>query len=154
MKQGDIAPDFTLPDDAGVPRTLSDFLATGPVVLFFYPAAMSGGCTAESCHFRDLAKEFADVGAHRIGISPDATGAQHRFSTTHGFGYPLLSDLDGAVAKQYGAWRRFGLLHARRRTFVIDTDRVILEVVKSELGFNAHADEALAVLQELAARHA
>ncbi|MFI9449903.1 peroxiredoxin [Amycolatopsis sp. NPDC052450] len=65
MDQGDLAPDFTLPDDTGRDRTLSDFLTVGPVVLFFYPAAMTGGCTAESCHFRDLAAEFTAVGAHR-----------------------------------------------------------------------------------------
>ncbi|SDL38588.1 peroxiredoxin Q/BCP [Lentzea albidocapillata subsp. violacea] len=151
MKQGDIAPDFTLPDDTGTPRTLSSFLASGPVVLFFYPAAMSGGCTTESCHFRDLAEEFGEVGAHRIGISPDAVGAQHRFSTAHGFDYPLLSDVDGAVARQFGAWRRFSPLHAKRRTFVIGTGREILAVIKGELKFNAHADLALEVLRERAA---
>lgn len=151
MKRGDTCPDFTLPDDTGTPRTLSEFLATGPVVLFFYPAALSGGCTQESCHFRDLAREFRAFGAHRIGISPDTVGKQSEFSTTHGFDYPLLSDVDGAVAKQFGAWRRFLPLHTRRRTFVIDTDRRILEVIKSELKFDAHADQALAVLQEQAA---
>ncbi|MFD9704888.1 peroxiredoxin [Lentzea sp. NPDC059081] len=151
MERGDTAPDFTLPDDTGEPRALSGFLASGPVVLFFYPAAMTGGCTAESCHFRDLAKEFADVGAHRVGISPDAVGTQRQFSAANGFDYPLLSDVDGAVAKQFGAWRRFSPLHAKRRTFVIDTDRRILEVVRSELKFTVHADKALAVLRERSA---
>ncbi|WP_439658701.1 peroxiredoxin [Lentzea sp. HUAS TT2] len=154
MKRGDTAPDFTLPDDTGAPRTLSDFLASGPVVLFFYPAAMTGGCTAESCHFRDLADEFAEFGAHRLGISPDAVGTQRRFSAANGFDYPLLSDVDGAVAKQFDAWRRFSPLHAKRKTFVIDTDRRILEVIKSELKFTVHADQALAVLRERAAEHA
>ncbi|MCR3754559.1 peroxiredoxin [Lentzea californiensis] len=154
MQRGDIAPDFTLPDDSGEPRTLSSFLASGPVVLFFYPAAMTGGCTAESCHFRDLAEEFAEVGGNRIGISPDAVAAQRRFSATHGFDYPLLSDVDGLVAKQFGAWRRFSPLHAKRRTFVIDTDRVVLAVIKSELKFTVHADEALTVLRERAAKYA
>jgi len=58
MQKGDVVPDFTLPDQTGAPRRLSDFLANGPVVLFFYPAAMTYGCTKESCHFRDLAGEF------------------------------------------------------------------------------------------------
>jgi thioredoxin-dependent peroxiredoxin len=154
MDQGDTAPDFTLPDDNGDDRTLSDFLAFGPVVLFFYPAAMTGGCTAESCHFRDLATEFGDVGAHRIGISPDAVSKQRAFSAANGFDYPLLSDVDGAVAKQFGVWRRFSPLHAKRRTFVIDTDREVLAVIKSELNFTVHADQALEVLRERAARHA
>jgi len=148
MDQGDLAPDFTLPDDTGKDRTLSDFLSTGPVVLFFYPAAMTGGCTAESCHFRDMAAEFGEVGAHRVGISPDGVTKQREFSSLHGFDYPLLSDVDGAVAKQFGVWRRFSPLHAKRHTFVIGTDRKILAVVKSELKFDVHADKALAALRE------
>ncbi|MFD4675592.1 peroxiredoxin [Lentzea sp. NPDC058450] len=151
MKRGDTAPDFTLPDHDGAPRTLSEFLATGPVVLFFYPMASSGGCTQESCHFRDLAEEFAEVGAHRIGISPDSVSKQRAFATANGFDYPLLSDVDGVVAKQFDVWRRFSPLHAKRRTFVIDTDRRILDVVTGELKFDVHADQALTVLRQRAA---
>ncbi|MFE5508893.1 peroxiredoxin [Amycolatopsis japonica] len=147
MDQGDLAPDFTLPDDKGEERRLSDFLSSGPVVLFFYPAAMTSGCTAESCHFRDLAAEFAEMGAHRVGISPDAVAKQQEFSAKHGFDYPLLSDVDGVVAKQFGVWRKFSPLHAKRHTFVIDTDRKVLEVIKSELKFTVHADKALAALR-------
>ncbi|WP_394362214.1 peroxiredoxin [Amycolatopsis sp. SB7-3] len=154
MDQGDLAPDFTLPDDKGEERRLSDFLSSGPVVLFFYPAAMTSGCTAESCHFRDLAAEFAEVGAHRVGISPDAVAKQQEFSAKHGFDYPLLSDVDGVVAKQFGVWRKFSPLHAKRHTFVIDTDRKVLEVIKSELKFTVHADKALAALRERKTRGA
>ncbi|MGK3203506.1 peroxiredoxin [Amycolatopsis pretoriensis] len=148
MDAGDLAPDFTLPDDQGAERTLSDFLATGPVVLFFYPAAMTGGCTAESCHFRDLAAEFAEVGAHRIGISPDGVTKQRQFSEANGFDYPLLSDVEGEVAKQFGVWRKLLPLHAKRVTFVIGEDRKVLEKIKSELNFTVHADQALKVLRE------
>ncbi len=148
MDAGDLAPDFTLPDDQGADRTLSDFLATGPVVLFFYPAAMTGGCTAESCHFRDLAAEFAEVGAHRVGISPDGVTKQRQFSAANGFDYPLLSDVEGAVAKQFGVWRKLLPLHAKRATFVIGEDRKVLEKIKSELNFTVHADQALKVLRE------
>ncbi|MGI5500496.1 peroxiredoxin [Lentzea sp. CA-135723] len=151
MKRGDTAPDFTLPDHDGNPRTLSGFLETGPVVLFFYPMASSGGCTQESCHFRDLAEEFAEVGAHRVGISPDSVSKQRAFATANAFDYPLLSDVDGAVAKQFDVWRRFSPLHAKRRTFVIDTDRRILDVVTGELKFDVHADQALTVLRSRAA---
>jgi len=148
MDAGDLAPDFTLPDDQGADRTLSDFLATGPVVLFFYPAAMTGGCTAESCHFRDLAAEFAELGAHRIGISPDGVTKQRQFSEANNFDYPLLSDVEGEVAKQFGVWRKLLPLHAKRVTFVIGEDRKILEKIKSELNFTVHADQALKVLRE------
>ncbi|WP_410669377.1 peroxiredoxin [Amycolatopsis sp. cmx-4-68] len=148
MDAGDLAPDFTLPDQQGADRALSDFLATGPVVLFFYPAAMTSGCTAESCHFRDLAAEFAEVGAHRVGISPDGVTKQRQFAEAHGFDYPLLSDVEGAVARQFGVWRKLLPLHAKRATFVIGEDRRILEKIKSELNFTVHADQALKVLRE------
>ena len=154
MKAGDEAPDFTLPDQDGTPRTLSDLLADGPVVLFFYPAAMTAGCTAQSCHFRDLAAEFAEVGAQRVGISPDSVRKQHEFAAANGFDYPLLSDGDGAVAERFGVKRRFGPLPVKRQTFVIDTDRTVIEVIKSEFAMNAHADKALTVLRARADRTA
>lgn len=87
MAVGDTATDFELPDEAGAPRRLSDLLAAGPVVLFFYPAAMTGGCTAEACHFRDLATEFAEVGAQPVGISSDRPDKQNMFAAANGFGF-------------------------------------------------------------------
>jgi thioredoxin-dependent peroxiredoxin len=149
MKAGDTAPDFELADDTGSRRTLSGLLADGPVVLFFYPLASSDGCTQESCHFRDLASEFAAVGAQRVGISADSVERQHTFSTTHSFDYPLLSDPGGAVAKQFGAKRSWlPALPVKRKTFVIDTDRTVLEVIGSEMKFDLHADDALKTLRE------
>ncbi|MGW5053775.1 peroxiredoxin [Actinokineospora sp. NPDC004072] len=147
MRTGDRVADFTLADEKGAQRSLAEFLATGPVVLFFYPAAMTGGCTAESCHFRDLAADFAELGAHRVGISPDPVAKQAEFAARHAFDYPLLSDPDGVVARQFGVRRRFGPLLTKRRTFVIDTDRTLLGEVKSELRFNVHADQALEILR-------
>jgi peroxiredoxin Q/BCP len=147
MKAGDTAPDFELPDERGNPRKLSDLLAGGPVVLFFYPAAMTTGCTAESCHFRDRAADFAEVAAQRVGISPDAVAKQYEFATRNGFDYPLLSDADGAVSRQFGVRRKLGPLKTRRRTFVIDTDRTVLHVVASEVQMAAHADGALGTLR-------
>jgi thioredoxin-dependent peroxiredoxin len=147
MKAGETAPDFELPDETGTPRTLGGFLETGPVVLFFYPAAMTKGCTVESCHFRDLAAEFAEVKAHRVGISPDEVAKQRAFSDKHTFDFPLLSDPDGAVASRFGVRRGFGPLLTRRQTFVIDTDRTVLDVIKSELRMAVHADRALEVLR-------
>jgi thioredoxin-dependent peroxiredoxin len=146
MKAGEIAPDFELPDETGKTRALREFLETGPVVLFFYPAAMTKGCTAESCHFRDLAAEFTAAGAHRVGISPDAVDKQAAFSEQNSFDFPLLSDPDGAVATRFGVRRGFGPLLTRRTTFVIDTDRTLLAVIKSELRMAVHADRALEVL--------
>lgn len=147
MQPGDEIADFELPDQTGTPRRLSDLLADGPVVLFFYPAAMTTGCTKEACHFRDLAKEFADVGAQRVGISLDSVAKQKQFSDKHDFDYPLLADTDGAVAKQFGVKRGLGLLKVKRQTFVIGTDRRLIAEIASELNMDKHADEALKILR-------
>lgn len=152
MKPGDLAPDFTLPDQDGTDRKLSALLEDGPVVLFFYPAAMTSGCTAQSCHFRDLAKEFEEAGAQRVGISMDDVAKQKEFAELNSFDYPLLADVGGDVAEQYGVRRRFGPIPVKRHTFVIGAGREIIEVVKSEFSMNAHADKALAALRERAAQ--
>src|SRR3954451_7813431 len=132
--KGDLVDDFELLDQDGVPRRLSALLDAGPVVLFFYPAAMTSGCTAEACSFRDLAAEFREAGAQRVGISRDRPAKQKEFAELNGFDYPLLSDPGSAVAAQFGVKRRLplGPLSTRRMTFVIDTDRTILEVIHSE----------------------
>jgi peroxiredoxin Q/BCP len=147
MQPGDIVPDFTLPDQAGTPRTLSALLADGPVVLFFYPAAGTTGCTKESCHFRDLGAAFRDVGAQRVGISMDSVAKQEGFAQSNQLDYPLLSDEDGEVARLFGVKRVFDFLKVRRTTFVIDRDRTILARFTSETKMDAHADEALALLR-------
>ena len=145
LTAGSTAPDFDLPDQDGTRRSLSELLTHGPVVLFWYPAAMTGGCTKETCHFRDLAAEFAAVGAQRVGISMDNVAKQAQFAGQHGFDYPLLSDATGDVATAYGVRRRF-LTPVKRATFVIGTDRVIQEVITSETQMAVHADRALAAL--------
>jgi peroxiredoxin Q/BCP len=150
MNVGDVVADFELLDDQGQSRTLTGLLADGPVVLFFYPAAMTAGCTAESCHFRDLKSEFAAAGGHPVGISADQVDKQRQFADKHGFGYPLLSDPDGAVATRFGVRRSFSFAPTKRRTFVIGTDRRVIEVIKSEVRMNVHADRALEALR----RHA
>jgi peroxiredoxin Q/BCP len=147
---GDLVEDFELPDETGTARRLTEFLAKGPVVLFFYPAAMTRGCTMESCHFRDLAAEFAQYNAQRVGISGDTVEKQREFSDKHSFDYPLLSDSDGVVSQRLGVRRKlgFGPMKTRRMTFVIDTDRTILAVIHTELAMNDHADKALATLRD------
>jgi thioredoxin-dependent peroxiredoxin len=174
MIAGEKAPDFTLYDHTGRPRTLSALLADGPVVLFFFPIASSPICTAQACHFRDLSGEFARVGAQRVGISTDTVDKQAHFARQRSFDYPLLSDEDSVVSELFGVrrgrlatlrrsvvareparrgrhTRRRGLLGwllpVRRTTFVIDTDRTILKVVSSEVRASVHADQALWFLQ-------
>lgn len=144
---GDQIEDFTLPDETGTDRRLSELLGEGPVVLFFYPAAMTAGCTAEACHFRDLAAEFAAVGARPVGISGDSVDRQQEFAGRNTLGFPLLSDTDGTVREVFGVKRGFSLAPTKRVTFVIAEDRTVLEVVRSELRMSAHADRALAALR-------
>ncbi|MEU4564651.1 peroxiredoxin [Actinoplanes sp. NPDC023936] len=145
--KGDIAPDFELPDQDGVPRRLTDLLADGPVVLFFYPGAMTKGCTAEACHFRDLAAEYRAAGVQRVGVSKDPVEKQKRFADAHTFDYPLLSDPDSTTIAAYGVKRKLSLgpLSTKRMTFVIGADGRILDVIHSELDMNQHAAQALSV---------
>ena len=151
MKPGDHAPDFALPDQNGQTRRLSDLLADGPVALFFYPAAFTPGCTKEACHFRDLAREFAEAGVQRVGISRDEVDKQADWTEKHALDYPLLSDVDGAVAQEYGV-RRSGLLSGfmptKRTTFAIGADGVVKDVIASEVSMDVHADRALRALGE------
>lgn len=147
LEAGQQAPEFEAVDQHGTTHTLSGLLQDGPVVLFFYPKAMTTGCTAESCHFRDLAAEFAAVGAQRIGISADSVDRQKKFDDENDLGYPLLSDEDKAIASAYGTKRWWLPGAARRQTFVIGTDGVLLDVISSETNMEAHADEALELLK-------
>ncbi|MCZ0991248.1 peroxiredoxin [Streptomyces diastatochromogenes] len=147
MEVADKVEDFALPDETGTTRKLTELLAEGPVVLFFYPAALTPGCTAEACHFRDLAAEFAAVGAHPVGISGDSVERQQEFAGKHTLGMPLLSDADGAIRERFGVKRGFTLAPTKRVTYVIAEDRTVLEVVRSELRMNTHADRALSALR-------
>ncbi len=146
LSPGDQAPEFELPDQTGTPRKLSTLLQDGPVVLFWYPAAMTTGCTKEACHFRDIAAEFEAVGAQRVGISADGVDKQKQFDDKHDLGYPLLSDEDKTVAKAYGVTRRL-IPGNKRTTFVIGTDHKLIDVISSELNMDVHADKALEALR-------
>ncbi len=151
MQPGDLAPDFELVDQDGVSRRLSTMLADGPVVLFFYPAAMTAGCTKESCHFRDLASEFQELGAQRVGISMDDVARQATFTAKNSLDYPLLADVGGEVARQFNVKRALGFLKVKRATFVINRDRRVAAVITSELNMAVHADRALEALRLLRA---
>ncbi|WP_433061776.1 peroxiredoxin [Dactylosporangium sp. CS-033363] len=151
MQVGDVVEDFELPDETGTPRKLSTLLEDGPVVLFFYPAALSAGCTREACHFRDTAEELREAGGQPVGISGDEVERQAAFAAKHSLGYPLLADPAGAVREQFGVKRAIGLIPTKRATFVIDTDRRVLAVIKSEIRMDVHADKAIEALNARAA---
>lgn len=147
---GEQVADVTATTHDGRTVSLTELAADGPVVVFFYPKAFTGGCTAEACHFRDLGAEFAEVGATRVGVSRDDVATQARFAAEHDFDYPLLADPEGTVSKAFGA-KRPGPLMSKRQTFVVDTDLTLLGRISSELDMEKHADEALALLRDRAA---
>src|ERR1700710_2363246 len=121
---GDPAPGFTLPDADGKPVSLSDFRGQR-VIVYFYPAAMTPGCTKQACDFRDSLAELNSAGITVLGISPDKPAKLARFRDKEGLTFPLLSDPDHAVLEAYGAYgekKLYGktIVGVIRSTFVID----------------------------------
>ena len=102
LTPGDPAPAFSLPDQDGTVRTLSEFEGR-PVLVYFYPRADTPGCTTQACGLRDIAADVGDAAI--IGISPDKPSAQKRFDAKYSLGFPLLSDPDHAVAETFDVWR-------------------------------------------------
>jgi len=141
---GDAAPDFELPS-AGGPVKLADFKGSW-VVLYFYPADNTYGCTAEACSFRDAYEDFTEAGATVVGVSGDSVASHEKFVGKHHLPFTLLSDTDGALRKRYGVSKSLGVLPGRV-TFVIDPDGVVRDVFNSQLRFSEHQARALKVIQ-------
>ena len=126
LAAGDLAPDFTLPDADGREVSLSA-LRGQRVIIYFYPAAMTPGCTKQACDFRDSRSDLSDAGFAVLGISPDTPAKLARFAAKEGLTFPLLSDPDRVVLKAYGAYGEKMLYGKKsvgviRSTFVIGTD--------------------------------
>jgi peroxiredoxin Q/BCP len=123
---GDVAPAFTLPDQDGSTVSLSDF-AGRKVIVYFYPAASTPGCTKEACDFRDNINSMKAAGYQVLGISKDAPDALRRFRDEQALNFPLLSDVGLGVHQAYGAWGEKSLYGKTvtgtiRSTFVVDED--------------------------------
>jgi thioredoxin-dependent peroxiredoxin len=126
LEPGDEAPDFTLTDADGKQVTLSS-LRGQQVIVYFYPAAMTPGCTKEACDFRDSIASLAAAGVTVLGISPDAPAKLAKFRDRDGLNFPLLSDPDHKVHEAYGAWgekKLYGktVVGVIRSTFVVGAD--------------------------------
>ena len=135
LEVGDTAPDFTLPDQAGNPVSLSD-LRGKTVVLYFYPKADTPGCTTQACGVRDHRSDYEQAGAVVLGVSPDAPKKIAKFDDKYGLGFPLLGDEDHSVAEAYGVWVEKSMYGRKymgneRTTFVIDPDGKIKEIFRS-----------------------
>ncbi|NLX37298.1 MAG: thioredoxin-dependent thiol peroxidase [Chloroflexi bacterium] len=150
LKEGALAPDFTLLADTGEEVTLSSFRGS-KVVVYFYPKDDTPGCTKEACSFRDDYAQFTALGAVVIGISPDSAASHAKFRLKFDLPFYLVSDPDHSVAEAYGAWgekRNYGRTYEGiiRSTFVVGEDGALIKVfgkVKPE----GHAQEVLPYLQ-------
>ncbi|HEY1067861.1 MAG TPA: thioredoxin-dependent thiol peroxidase [Pirellulales bacterium] len=149
---GAIAPEFDLPADNGKRVKLSQ-LRGGPVLLYFYPADDTPGCTTEACSFRDRQPELKAAGVTVLGVSPDDVASHVKFRDKFNLNFPLLADVDHAVAEAYGAWREKNMygkksMGVARSSFLIDAQGVIRKVWKRVLvaKHDAEVIEALKLL--------
>jgi thioredoxin-dependent peroxiredoxin len=145
LQVGDNAPDFELPSQTGATVKLSDERGHW-VVVYFYPADDTPGCTAEACSFRDNYEDFTDAGATVIGISGDSVESHVKFADKHNLPFTLLSDEDGELRKAWGVSKSLGLLPGRV-TYVIDPEGVVRKRFSSQLRAKQHHHEALAAIR-------
>ena len=134
LEVGDIAPDFTLPDQDGNEVTLSSFRGKR-VVLYFYPKADTPGCTVQACGVRDHKDDYAELDAVVLGVSPDPVAAIKKFHDKYDLNFTLLADEDHAVAENYGTWalkKNYGkeYMGQVRSTFLIGADGKITDIFK------------------------
>ena len=132
LKAGDKAPDFSLTDQNGDTVKLSQFKGR-KLLVYFYPKADTSGCVKQACSVRDAAPDFSGLNVAAVGISPDKPDKQKKFDEKYSLGFPLLSDVDNAVAKAFGAWgekKMYGKTYEGiiRSAFLIDENSVILNV--------------------------
>ena len=152
-KIGNVAPQFSLQDQDGETVSLKQFKGTHTVVLYFYPKAMTPGCTVQACGLRDAAPQLNKRDVVALGVSPDPVSRLAKFRDRDGLNFTLLSDEDHAIADKYGAWgpkkfmgREFdGIL---RTTFIIGKDgrlKAVMDKVKTK----SHHDDVLAIIDAL-----
>lgn len=149
LSAGNPAPEFSLPDDTGVMRALSDYRGR-PVLLYFYPKDDTPGCTTEACNFRDDYSAYEQAGVVILGVSPDSVRSHARFKAKYQLPFPLLSDADHAVCQAYGVWGRKKYMGREydgvlRTTFLIDEAGRIRQVFENVRPAE-HSREVLAAL--------
>ncbi len=147
LAAGTQAPDFSLPDASGRLHSLQEYRGRW-LLLYFYPRDQTRGCTLEACSFRDSQENFQIRGLSILGISTDSQDSHQRFSNEHGLNFPLLSDADGRVSKDYGVLLPVPLKTANRVTFLIDPSGRIVENFK----WIPWKDYAQVILQRIEAK--
>lgn len=146
IKEGELAPDFTLQDENSKSYTLSEFRGESPVVIFFYPKAGTPGCTKQACGIRDNYDKFQKNGIVVFGISVDSKEAQKKFKDENNLNFPLLSDQDKKVSKAYDVLNNFGI--SSRVSFVIDKEGKIAHILR-DINISQHADQVFELAMKL-----
>ena len=137
LKTGTTAPDFELAGTGGQHYTLSNLVSDGPLILYFYPADFTPGCTKEACAIRDIHDDIQATGLKVVGVSPQDGGSHERFAERYELPFLLLSDPDKLVTKAYGLDGPLGI-GSRRGTFLIDENQVIQDAVLADIRIDKH----------------
>lgn len=153
LKEGDSAPDFSLPSTEGRNLSLSEFKGKNDVVLYFYPKDDTPGCTKEACNFRDNLGRVQQKGAVILGMSADPLKSHESFRKKYNLSFPLVSDETKEVLKRYGVWKKKSFLGKsymgiERSTVVIDKKGIVRKVFP-KVKVEGHAEEVLEVLVRL-----
>ncbi len=151
LEAGARAPEFELADDQGGETTLSELLQNGPLILYFYPADFTPGCTKEACSIRDIHDDIQSVGLQVAGISPQDTDSHQRFRDEYELPFVLLSDPEKVAIKMYDVDGPFGV-GVRRATFLIGQDRTIQDAIMADVRIGRHKEfiEKAVILRETA----
>jgi thioredoxin-dependent peroxiredoxin len=139
LKRGERAPEFTLPDDTGKDRSLTDFLSSGATILYFYPADFAFGSIRQACALRDLQADIERAKLRVVGISPRSPKSHAKFRAKYRLPFTLLADEQREVIKMYGVNGPLGI-GVRRATFLVDGSRRIRDVVLADFMIGRHAE--------------
>ncbi len=139
LKLGDLAPEFILPDENGDQVALTKLLQDGPLILYFYPADFTPGCTKEACAIRDIHDDIQKVGLQIVGISPQDEESHTRFRDEHKLPFTLVCDPDKVAIKMYDVDGPFGA-GVRRVTYLIGQNQKIQDVLVADVMVNKHKD--------------
>jgi thioredoxin-dependent peroxiredoxin len=139
LDMGGRAPEFTLPDHTGQPVSLSTFLRSGPLILYFYPADFTPGCTKEACAIRDLHISIQNAGLDVAGVSPQSPQSHRKFREKYQLPFTLLSDTEKVVVKMYDVMGPLGF-GVRRATYLIDQARRIRSAVLADFRISTHEE--------------
>src|ERR1700722_13327018 len=137
LAAGNRAPDFTAPNQHGEPVGLTDLLKNGPLILYFYPADFTPGCTREACSLRDLHAQLAAVGVGVAGVSPQSPKSHADFAAKYALPFTLLCDPDKVLARSYDVVGPFGF-GVRRASFLISQAGLIEDAVLADLRIGRH----------------